>query len=84
MFNAHHLSLKQGTGNELGEWENEKLGQNRELEMKLLIGLGFQLGFVPISHFSGFSLRIQVEGERCNITGEYFERDFKHLPENSA
>ena len=52
--------------------------------MKLLIGLGFQLGFVPISHFSGFSLRIQVEGERCNITGEYFERDFKHLPENSA
>ena len=45
------------------EWENEKLEQNRELEMKcffLLIGLGFKLGFVPIFHFSGFSLRIQA------------------------
>ena len=24
----------------------------------------------------GFSLRILVAGERCNITGEYFERGF--------
>ena len=24
--------------------------------------------------FSGFSLRILVAGERCNVTGEYFER----------
>jgi len=23
---------------------------------------------------SGFSLRILVAGERCNVTGEYFER----------
>ena len=23
---------------------------------------------------AGFSLRILVEGERCNVTGEYFER----------
>ena len=25
---------------------------------------------------AAFSLRILVAGERCNITGEYFERDF--------
>ena len=28
------------------------------------------------SHFSWFSLRIQVTGESNNITGEYFERGF--------
>ena len=31
--------------------ENEKLEQNKELEMQLLIGPGFKLGFVPIFHF---------------------------------
>ena len=25
-------------------------------------------------HTAGFSLRILVAGERCNVTGEYFER----------
>ena len=42
--------LKNGDGgarNELGERENEKWEQARKLEMKLLIGLGFRLGFVP-------------------------------------
>ena len=33
------------------KWENEKWEQNRELEIKLLIGLGFKLGFVPIFYF---------------------------------
>ena len=74
------MSLKQGTGNEIGEWENEKLEQNRELEMKLLIGPRFKLGYVTISHFSGFSLRIQVEGDRCNVTGEYSRLNSHRLP----
>ena len=26
--------------------------------------------------YAGFSLRIQVAGGRCNVTGEYFERGF--------
>lgn len=34
-----------------GERGNEEWEQSRELGMKLLIGLGFQLGFVPIFHF---------------------------------
>ena len=53
-----------------------KNGNKTELEMKLPIGLGFKLGFFPIFHFSGFSLRIQEAGERCNIRGESFERGF--------
>jgi len=43
---------EQGTGKEHGEWEIEKWEQNRELEMKLLTGRGFKLGFVPIFSFS--------------------------------
>ena len=39
------------TGNDHGELGNEKWKQNRELEMKLLIRLGFNLGFLPIFHF---------------------------------
>ena len=27
-----------------------------------------------VDHEPGFSLRILVAGERCNVTGEYFER----------
>ena len=38
-------------GKEHGERENEKWEQNRHLEMKLMTGLGFKLGFVPIFHF---------------------------------
>ena len=34
-----------------GERKNEKWEQNRELEMKLLIGLGFKSSFVPIFYF---------------------------------
>ena len=37
-----------GARNELGEGENEKWEQTRQLEMKLLIGLGFRLVFVPL------------------------------------
>ena len=33
--------------NEYGKSENEIWEQNRELEMKLLIGLGFKLGYFP-------------------------------------
>ena len=40
-----------GSGNEHREQENVEWEQNRHLEMKLLIGLGFELGFVPIFHF---------------------------------
>ena len=43
--------MERGAGNEVGEREIEKWGKNRELEMKLLIELGFNLGFVSISHF---------------------------------
>ena len=53
-----------------------KNGNKTGLEMKLPTGLRFKLGFVPIFHFSGFSLRIQVAGERNNVTGEYFETGF--------
>ena len=40
-----------GSGNEHREQENVEWEQNRDLEMKLLIGLGFELGFVSIFHF---------------------------------
>ena len=43
-----------GARNELGERENEKWEQTRKLEMKLLIGLGFRLGFVPPFFFFFF------------------------------
>ena len=43
---------QRGLENGHGERENEKWKPSRELEMKLLIGLGFELGFVPIFHFS--------------------------------
>ena len=43
--------LKRRAGNESWEQESEKWEQNRELEMKLLVGLKFKLGFVPIFHF---------------------------------
>ena len=36
--------------NERRERENEKWDQNKELKMKLLIGLRFMFGFVPIFH----------------------------------
>ena len=36
--------------NKYGKWENEIWEQNRELEMKLLIELGFKLGYVTIFH----------------------------------
>ena len=29
-----------------------------------------------LPHFAGFSLRILLVGESCNVTGEYFERGF--------
>ena len=41
------MILKAGTGN--GKIKN---GNKTELEMILLMGLGFKLGFVPIFHFS--------------------------------
>ena len=43
---------KRTLGNEQGKRENAKWEQNRERVMELLIGLGFRLGFVLISHFS--------------------------------
>ena len=66
---------EQGTGNELGEWENEKWEQNR-IGNEVTDRPRVQIRFFPIFHSSGFSLRIQEAGERCNITGESFERDF--------
>ena len=44
-------SGERGTGTEHGERKNEKWEQNKDLEMKWMIGLGFKLGFVPIFHF---------------------------------
>ena len=38
--------------NECGKSDNEIWEQNRELEMKLLIGLGFKLGYFPFFIFS--------------------------------
>ena len=42
---------QRGLGNEHGERENEKWEPSIELEMKLLIGLGFELGFFPFFIF---------------------------------
>ena len=42
---------KRETGNGGRERENNKWKQNRECVMKLLIGIRFNLGFVPISYF---------------------------------
>ena len=46
-----YLNGEWGRKNEHGEGGNEKWEQSRELEMKLLIGLRFKAGFVPICHF---------------------------------
>ena len=66
---------KQGLGNEHGERENEKWEQSIELEMKLLIGRGFELGFVPIFHFPvpHFS-NIFPETGRCFPTWANFDK----------
>ena len=46
------MNGEKGLENECGEWERKKWEQTRELEMKLLIGLGFKLGFFfPNFHF---------------------------------
>ena len=44
---------KRETATENGkrERENNKWKQNRECEMKLLTGIGFNLGFVPVRYF---------------------------------
>jgi len=42
---------KRGEGNKLGENENKYWEQNRELEMKLLKGLGFKSVFVSLFPF---------------------------------
>ena len=52
------MLLKRGAGSgergtSTGNGKIKKWEQNRELEMKLLIGLGIKLGFVPILHFPG-------------------------------
>ena len=39
------LNGEKGLENERGEWESKKWEQSGELELKLLIGLGFKLGF---------------------------------------
>ena len=47
------INAERGTGNEYGMKEKTKNGaKNKELEKKLLVGLGFNLGFV--SKFSFF------------------------------
>ena len=53
MLNLRGLLLKRAAvnGETHGELGNEKCKQNRELKMKLLIRLGFNLGFLPIFHF---------------------------------
>ena len=48
---AREAQLKRGAGNESWEQESEKWEQNSELEMKLLVGLKFKFGFLPIFHF---------------------------------
>ena len=65
-----------GAGNENREQENVEWEQNRESEMKLLIGLGFELGFVPIFHFPvpriGSPLPVLVTSE--NVSKRKFKR----------
>ena len=46
------LNGEKGLDNERGQWESKKWEQSGELELKLLIGLGFKLGFFPNFHFS--------------------------------
>lgn len=49
--------------NERRERENEKWDQNKELKMKLLIGLRFMFGFVPIFHLP--VNRARLDGHGC-------------------
>ena len=51
------MSGERGAGNEHGERGNEKWEQNRELPepWRLLIGVGFKLGFVSAIFFFFFS-----------------------------
>ena len=61
-----------GSGNEHREQENVEWEQNRDLEMKLLIGLGFELGFVPIFHFpvprsSNIRKCLATEAQTCQL-----------------
>ena len=59
-FFGCYLNRERGAGNDHSEQENETWEQSRELEMKLLIGLGFKVGFVPIFSFSRFSCPFSV------------------------
>ena len=61
--------------NEHGERENEKWEPSIELEMKLLIGRGLELTFVPIFHFPNphFS-NIFPETGRCPATFASFDK----------
>ena len=64
---------EKGMGNQLRERKHEKWEQKRELEMKLLKGLGlFKLGFVPIFHFpvprfSNVLNRVTLLIGKCNV-----------------
>lgn len=46
------MLLKRGIREKQGKLENEKWKENRDLEIKLLIGLKCKLGSVAIFHFS--------------------------------
>ena len=63
---------EKGMGNEHRERKHEKWEQNGELQMKLLKGLGFKLGFVPSFHFpvprfSNVLNRVTLSIGKCNM-----------------
>ena len=60
-FFGCYLNRERGAGNDHSEQENETWEQSREsreLEMKLLIGLGFKVGFVPIFFIFPFPVSV--------------------------
>ena len=54
--------------------KNEKWEQSRELEMKLLIGLGFRLGFVAINIFPFPALRFSNIPDKTHFHNKGFAR----------
>ena len=61
------------------EWENEKLEQNTELEMKFFFFTDRARVQVRFCSYFSFFRVFTKNSSRCNITGEYFERGF--MPE---
>ena len=76
---------QRGLQNKHGERENVKWEPSRELEMKLLIGRGLELGFFPIFHFPVPHLsNIFPETGRCFPTCASFDKILLRIQMTSA